>query len=657
MELKFVWIREYKNIINTGFNFNHSIEQEFLFENNELIISALPKSRNNFFKENISNVTAIVGKNGSGKTNLTEFINYNLAHATNGGLSTYIKSNGLIILDDWIFVQNEIEIKNNDYLESIGYKILKYDNSPLDDNQGELRWYEMAKNKYIYYNPTFDLRGIPVTDNLINISTTMLVYSDYKNSDKLFSYVVDKDSKINQLDCYSSMEKTRIYDFILNYESVNEYIEFLPEKIELKIDTVENNYFLNKTYFKNEELKDSTNEEIDKLQRELDYQLAYQVNNYDYEQYFVRAKENSVIKYYRIPIPEQKAIFFRLLFINIFQILLNKKILFPSGFFYAFLYEELQNQEFEDFKNFKNFDIQSDILELKERVKDVINNADWIDFEVPIPESGSKKENIYKYLGSLIISFPHNKLHIKEMTSLMDKLLDSKRIFTCESLNEFSSGQKHLLTLYSRFFWAKNEIDKSETKPYGIEGESIVIFIDEGEVALHPEWQRTFFNNMINYLSDLFIHKKIQLILTTHSPFVLSDIPKSNVLFLDKDDKNNTRISNIEREETFGANIHELLSDSFFLNQGFMGEFAKSKIIDLINYLTFNDQISEDEKNIKPKQNWSEDIALKVINVIGEQVIRDRLLNLFDKKFIFKSKEAIIARMEELQNELKKFTK
>lgn len=651
MELKFVYIREYKNIINTGFNFNHSIDQEFLFENNELIISNLSKSLNNFFKENISNVTAIVGKNGSGKTNLTEFINYNLAHATNEGLSTYMKNNGLIILDNWIFVQNEIEIKNNDYLESIGYKILKFENAPLDDNQGEVRWHEMARNKYIYYNPTFDLRGIPVTDNLINISTTMLVYSDYKNSDKLFSYVVDKDSKINQLDAYDSMEKKRIYDFILNYEAVNKYIEFLPEKIELKIDTIENNYFLNKTYFNKEELEDGINEEIDKLQNELNYQLTYQIDNYDYQQYFVRAKENSVINYYKIPIPEQKAIFFRLLFINIFQILLNKKILFPRGYFYAFLHEELQNEKFED------FDIQSDILELKEKVKDVINNSKWIDFEVSIPDSSSKKGNIYRYLGSLIISFPDNKGVIKEMTVLMDKLLDNRRVFTCESLNEFSSGQKHLLTLYSRFFWTKKEIDKSETKPYGIEGESIVIFIDEGEVALHPEWQRTFFKNMINYLSDLFNDKKIQLILTTHSPFVLSDIPKSNVLFLDKDENNNTRISNIEREETFGANIHELLSDSFFLNQGFMGEFAKSKILDLINYLTFNDQVSEDKNNIKPKQNWSEDIALKVINIIGEQVIKDRLLNLFDKKFTFKSKESIIARMEELQNELKKFAK
>ncbi|WP_144219417.1 hypothetical protein [Flavobacterium anhuiense] len=333
MELKYIWIKEYKNIKNTGFNFNHSIEQEFQFIDNVLLISPKSKNLDNFFKENISSVTAIVGKNGSGKTNLTEFINYNLAHAGNHGLSTYIKSDGLTILDNWIFIQNEIIIENQHYLEKIGYKILKYNNAPLDDNQGELQWYQMAKNKYIYYNPTFDLRGIPVTDNLTNISTTMLVYEDYRNSGKLFPHVMDKNSKINQLDAFVDMEKTRIYDFICNYDTVNKYIEFLPEKIEIKIDTVENNYFLKKTYYSREELEDSTHQKLETLQNELNYQLTYQLYNYNYEQYFVRARENSATKYYMIPIPERKTIFFKLLFINIFQLLLNKKKYFQRIFF------------------------------------------------------------------------------------------------------------------------------------------------------------------------------------------------------------------------------------------------------------------------------------------------------------------------------------
>lgn len=105
MELKFIWIEEYKNIKDKGFNFNHSIDEEFQFLDNE--IRVIPKLNNNpltFFKDNISSVTAIVGKNGSGKTNLGEFINFNLAHVTNGSLATYlIGCKGILIIDKFIF--------------------------------------------------------------------------------------------------------------------------------------------------------------------------------------------------------------------------------------------------------------------------------------------------------------------------------------------------------------------------------------------------------------------------------------------------------------------------------------------------------------------------------------------------------------------------
>lgn len=146
MELKFIWIEEYKNIKNTGFNFNHSIDEEFQFINNEIII--IPKFKTNppkFFKENISSVTAIVGKNGSGKTNLGEFINFNLAHVTNGSLSTYFNGyNGILIIDKFVFYQESIEIKNLDELKSVGYEIYDYKNAPLDNNGGR-QWAEMSK--------------------------------------------------------------------------------------------------------------------------------------------------------------------------------------------------------------------------------------------------------------------------------------------------------------------------------------------------------------------------------------------------------------------------------------------------------------------------------------------------------------------------------
>ena len=62
--------------------------------------------------------------------------------------------------------------------------------------------------------------------------------------------------------------------------------------------------------------------------------------------------------------------------------------------------------------------------------------------------------------------------------------------------------------------------------------------------------------------------------IVTHSPFILSDIPESNVLYLGREEA--STVGN-----TFGANIYDLLRDSFFLKSD-IGELAHSKIDEMI---------------------------------------------------------------------------
>lgn len=92
------------------------------------------------------------------------------------------------------------------------------------------------------------------------------------------------------------------------------------------------------------------------------------------------------------------------------------------------------------------------------------------------------------------------------------------------------------------------------------------------EICFHPEYQRTFLKLLIDTLDRIELNKTahIHVIIATHSPFILSDIPSGNVLKI-KDGRV------CEKEETFGANIHTLLNSEFFLEYS-IGDIAREKI-------------------------------------------------------------------------------
>ena len=145
--------------------------------------------------------------------------------------------------------------------------------------------------------------------------------------------------------------------------------------------------------------------------------------------------------------------------------------------------------------------------------------------------------------------------------------------------------------------------------------------------------------NAILYSLEKINKKTIYIIFATHSPFLLSDIPKQNVIFLDrykKDDievkTGNQKFGNCkvlnglkEKKQTFGANIHTLLSDSFFMENGLMGEFAKNKIQEIMDFL--NDKKTIEEISTKEGQ------IKQVILSIGEPFLKQKLLEMYYRKF------------------------
>ena len=109
----------------------------------------------------------------------------------------------------------------------------------------------------------------------------------------------------------------------------------------------------------------------------------------------------------------------------------------------------------------------------------------------------------------------------------------------------------------------------------------LVLLLDEPDQSLHPEWSRRFIDIITQAINSMNFEGKIQLILSTHSPYLLSDILPSDICKLNRNNVNRTlTISNTtdtEKANGLGANIYDLLNQEFFMDNT-VGEFATKKL-------------------------------------------------------------------------------
>jgi predicted ATP-binding protein involved in virulence len=170
---------------------------------------------------------------------------------------------------------------------------------------------------------------------------------------------------------------------------------------------------------------------------------------------------------------------------------------------------------------------------------------------------------------------------------------------------------------------------------------------------MHPQWQKQYLHNILTVLPQIFKDKKLQFILTSHSPFLVSDLPKDHIIFLEKGEDGTCKVKNSlnEMKQTFGANIHTLLTDSFFMTGGLLGEFAKEKIngvIDRLQHIKSLNDLKKDEKG----HEWEKEYIWKVINAVGEPIIKNQLIKMYQQKQVYSVEEEIKtlkARLDELE--------
>lgn len=183
-----------------------------------------------------------------------------------------------------------------------------------------------------------------------------------------------------------------------------------------------------------------------------------------------------------------------------------------------------------------------------------------------------------------------------------------------------SSGELALINLFGRLNSIKNEVRKN-----------MVLLLDEVDLGLHPEWQRKWVKNILPIIGKIMKSQNgsVRVVVTTHSPIILSDFMKKDIIYLPIDDST-------EKSRTFGQNIYTLFKDSFFLEAP-KGAFSEQVIEDLLNIF----RSSSNEKTIQESGAYKGFIKKyglsgvpddtireffdELVDMIGEDIIRNHL--------------------------------
>lgn len=595
MELVYLWVEDYKNIHRQGFNFSSKFECTFhdkyknddngneKLENNCKLDIKKNENYVSIFPDKI-NMTAIVGKNGSGKSNILEILsNQESDH-------TIIK----VFLDKKNLIYT---INTNLLIETIAHKN------------------EIQENTIFYTE-------IPSNNSLNNTNITNIsLWNDVQNEghDKIS---VNLNIVKNRMQT-SHMILMKRYDFLQG-------IYKRPQNIE---------FSFNHYYFDNID-HDNYDEiwiRIFKILIDRDYSEYEQADDIDeYLSFYDGLNINEIKKHIKRSITNEETLKW-----------INERIELSDVFM----------------KNYKKL-LQKKDIEVERLKSKVISQR---------IDDAYEDGTLEKYITTFRLLIPFRVFSIDFLNSIENLFSYSREelIITLKWDITLSTGEESFLNLFASLY--------NCFKKHGYAFQHINLIIDEIEAYLHPDWQKKFLDYFIKFFQQKGINddRNTNIILTTHSPFILSDLPKKNVIFLDKVDEktqvkypklnidglengNCINVSNHLNIKPFCANIHTLLSHGFFMDSGLMGEFAKSKINEILNFHNI----------IKKKRHLS---CLKKIyihskqtqfwhihNIIGEeylkQVIKNHLIEI-EKEMLGKdeAKNAEIARvkayLESLEND------
>lgn len=213
-------------------------------------------------------------------------------------------------------------------------------------------------------------------------------------------------------------------------------------------------------------------------------------------------------------------------------------------------------------------------------------------------------------------------------------LKDTKTGGSLISFSTMSSGERQIINSLSTMAYHLSNIDsvwdRSSNSSRDITYKNICVFFDEMDLYLHPEFQTRMIDVMLKIVQGLHLKhiKGIQVICATHSPFILSDILRDNILYLQK----GSVYKSDKKIRTFAANIGDLLCNSFFMNDGLIGCFARDKVESLVEWLEPEEKSEDKLKDLLPHKRkkdtskiWTEEEAEAFIGLIDDPFVSMQL--------------------------------
>lgn len=181
--------------------------------------------------------------------------------------------------------------------------------------------------------------------------------------------------------------------------------------------------------------------------------------------------------------------------------------------------------------------------------------------------------------------YTRNKVHVWNSAMFPPPFLEFElNIHAIESgepvkFETLSSGERQQLFTISSLLYHLDNLNSIKDDEYDMERvfyPHVSIVLEEIELYFHPEMQQSFVRYLMDGILSINLEhlKSVHFILVTHSPYVLSDIPRANILALNEKSDS----VDVASLKAFGANIHDMLRKSFFLGNGAIGSYAQWEI-------------------------------------------------------------------------------